>query len=179
LHGNAITNDQSISHDGLTFVIPAPQKSNLITGKQTGRWADLGTGPEEPVTMDVFNLSIEHGPHPKNATYTYFVFAGDDHSADIEILSNTPQLQAVRCQKLKLTGVAFWQPGKLEAGPTIEADQPCLVLVGEKRVSVSTPKNQPLTVNISFDGGSPITFDLPGGAMAGSTVSKEFGKVSR
>jgi hypothetical protein len=75
-----------------------------------------------------------------------------------------------------LIGIAFWKAGKLAApNQTIEVDQPCLVMVGEKKVCMSNPKNEALRVNVRFDGGSPITFDLPGGAMAGSTVVKEFG----
>jgi hypothetical protein len=122
--------------------------------------------------MNVFNLSIDHGPHPTNASYNYFVFAGEDHSSDIKIVSNTPALQAVAKGKLKLLGIAFWKEGKLETDASaVEVDQPCLVLVRDKQVSVSNPRNQPLTVHLIIDG-EAMTFDLPGGADAGSTATR-------
>jgi chondroitin AC lyase len=172
LHGDVSKTDHSVSHDGFTYVIPAPQHWNLTTGAQTGKWSDIGTGSSEPVTMNVFNLSIDHGPHPTNASYNYFVFAGEDHSSDIKIVSNTPALQAVAKGKLKLLGIAFWKEGKLETDASaVEVDQPCLVLVRDKQVSVSNPRNQPLTVHLIIDG-EAMTFDLPGGADAGSTATR-------
>ncbi len=175
LHGDVSNHDQTVSHDGFTYVIPAPQKILLATGPQTGKWSDLGTGPAEPVTMDVFNLSIDHGAHPRDASYNYFVFAGEDHSADVEVVSNTPDLQAVNHHKQKLLGAAFWKAGKLIAGDrTVEVDQPCLVMISPMRVCVSNPRNTEMRVNVTLDDGAPMVFDLPGGEMAGSTVVKEF-----
>jgi chondroitin AC lyase len=173
LHGDASKSDQSVSHDGLTYVIPAPQKWQLTSGAQTGKWSDLGTGSSDALTMNVFNLSIDHGPHPKDATYSYFVFAGEDDSGDIKVLSNSPTLQAVKNTKVKLLGIALWKAGKLEAeGRTIEADQPCLLLLHDKNVSISNPRNGALTVHAKIDG-KAMTVNLPGGPEAGSTVTQE------
>ncbi len=175
MHGDATKSDQSITHDGFTYVIPAPQKFKLTTGSQTGKWSDLGTGSPDPVKMNVFNLWIEHGPHPADAGYSYFVFAGPDHSEDYTILSNTADLQAVNCTKLKLLGVAFWKAGKLTAGDhSVSVDQPCLMMVGKSSLCVSNPKNQATRVNVSIDEGAPIVFELPD-AEKGGTVQKVFG----
>ena len=81
-------------------------------------------------------------------------------------------------RKLNLLGVAFWKAGKLDStgAKTIEADQPCLVMVQQladaMRVSVSNPRNQAMHVNITIDG-KKIPFHLPGDLMAGTTVTQE------
>ena len=179
LNGDVSKNDRSVSHDHFTYIIPGSQKFQLMTtGDRTGKWSDLGTGPSELMTRKVFNLWIDHGEHPKDASYVYFVLAGDSKEPGIDVLANTPEIQAVIERKSNLLGVAFWKAGKLDSSgaKTVEADQPCLVMVQQltdaMRVSVSNPRNQAMHVNITIDG-KTIPFDLPGDLMAGSTVTQE------
>jgi len=47
-------------------------------------------------------------------------------------------------------------------------------MVGRTKVCVSNPKNEALKVNVALDGGAPIAFDLPGGELGGSTMTKDF-----
>ena len=179
LNGNAVKSDRSISHDGFTYVVPAPQKLEMTAGPQTGSWADIGTGSDQPVTINTFKLWIDHGVGPKDASYTYFVFNGKDRSEEIGVFHNTPELQAVERRAQLMIAAAFWKPGKVDSAKlgSVEVDQPCLVLWqqldGRRRLSVSNPKNEAMTVKVTIDGETKVKLDLPGGLLAGSTVTKE------
>ena len=108
----------------------------------------------------------------------------------VEVLSNTPALQAVRHNRLKLLEAAFHQPGKLttSSGWTLSVDQPCLLLLQEAaegaQLSVSNPDNKPLSVHVAIDhaligpgcspaerGGTIVKIMLPDGEEAGRSVT--------
>ena len=106
-------------------------------------------------------------------------------------MSNSAALQAVSVPKLGLIGIVFWSAGRVESGrQTISVDQPCLLLIEERgkrlRVSVANPVNEPARVKVTVGrrvtgenaaraaAGTALTFDLPGGPAAGSTVIREF-----
>lgn len=186
-------------HDGVAYLLPAGQKFRVTHGAQTGRWSDIGVGSDKPVTEQVFSLWLDHGARPGDAEYVYVVIPGLSKAVaarrardtGVEILSNGAALQAVSAPKLGLVGVVFWSAGRLESGrQTISADQPCLLMVQERgkrlRVGVANPKNEALRLKVTIGrkltgenathtaAGTTITFDLPGGAMAGSTVVREF-----
>jgi chondroitin AC lyase len=171
-----------IHHANVGYVFLDQSAVRSTAGPQEGAWADIGTGSKDVVRKDVFNLWIDHGRHPKEATYAYCVFPGVAanqmqglaSSPGVQILANTSDAQAVRSEKLDLTALAFWKAGRVGA---IEVDQPCLLLVrkqtGKTTISVSNPENQPLTVNVQIEG-RETTFKLPEGPKAGSSVTIEF-----
>ena len=83
-----------------------------------------------------FEMHIEHGKNPSGASYAYAVlpYTTDEElrayakNPDVEILSNTPSLQAVRSKKIGVTGIIFWEAGSFGE---ITVDHPCIVTVGE------------------------------------------------
>ena len=87
--------------------------------------------------MPVFKLWIDHGAKPKAAAYEYAVVPGVEAVVfqawlarkSVEVLQNTPELQAVRHNESGVLGAAFYQPGRLNANPFVAVDQPCLVLI--------------------------------------------------
>ncbi len=93
-----------------------------------------------------FELGIAHGENPKDASYAYAVLPYvSDASAysdmpEIEIISNTKDIQAVRKPKLGISFYVFHSAGTCEE---IEASMPCIVAVksicGEYTVSVCDP----------------------------------------
>jgi chondroitin AC lyase len=186
-------------HDGVAYLFPAGQKFRVTHGAQTGRWSDIGVGSDKPVTEQVFSLWLDHGARPRGAAYVYVVMPGVSaeeaarraKNSGVEVLSNDPTLQAVRVPKLGLVGVVFWSAGRLESGrQTVGVDQPCLLMAQGRgrrlRVSVANPLNEPVRVRVMIGrkvagenavrtvAGTIITFDLPGGPAAGSTVVREF-----
>ena len=186
-------------HEEVAYLFPAGQKFLLTHGAQTGRWSDIGVGSDKPVTEQVFSLWLDHGARPGGAAYAYVVMPGVSaeeaarraKNSGVEVLSNNPTLQAVRVPKLGLVGVVFWSAGRVESGrQTVSVDQPCLLMAQRRgrrlRVSVANPLNEPARVKVTVGrkvtgeraaqtaSGKTVTFDLPGGPAAGSTVVREF-----
>jgi chondroitin AC lyase len=186
-----------VEHDSVTYAFPAGTPLRLKVGPQTGSWEAISPGSPAPITRDVFSLWIDHGKNPSGGSYEYVVLPGckgADAQAElgrVQVLSNTPALQAMRHNGLNLLEVAFRQPAKLSAGRgwEISVDQPCLLLCRETgqgvQMGLSNPENEPLVVTVTIDralagegcspagpGASSVRFVLPGGDQAGSTVTR-------
>jgi chondroitin AC lyase len=206
LHGQVISSTDADSkkmrwvwHDSIGYIFPASTVVHEKHETQTGTWADIGSGSDKPVSADVFSLWIDHGSHVQDGQYEYIVMPGTDanHTAresqnlPIQVIQNTPALQAVFHNNLNLLEAAFHQPGQLSVdGMTLMVDQPCLLLMkkdGAKlELSVSNPLNKPATINVklsqsvhgdgatSKDKGSNVKLQLPDGLMAGSSVVRQF-----
>ena len=175
MHGDATKSDQSITHDGFTYVIPAPQKFKLTTGSQTGKWSDLGTGSPDPVKMNVFNLWIEHGPHPADAGYSYFVFAGPDHSEDYTILSNTARPSGGELHQAQTARRRILESRQADRGRSFGLGRSALPDDGGQVELVRVESEEPGDARERLDRrGAPIVFDLPD-AEKGGTVQKAFG----
>ena len=171
-----------VYHDHVGYVFPRGARLSLSAGPQSGRWTDLGFGRSDLVTKQVFDLWIDHGHSPRNASYEYIVLPGATPkqvaqraaNTGLLVLSNTGDMQAVYSERLKLVEAAFRKAGTLATplGP-VEVDHSCLLMVspaagGGWKVSASNPENQPLTLHVSLKGKS-FTMELPMGEMAGST----------
>jgi chondroitin AC lyase len=179
-----------VYHNHVGYLFASDTKVNLSVGPQSGSWADIGAGPATPVTVPVFNLWIDHGRAPQDGTYQYTVFPNvtADETArransaafnlsDISVLSNTENVQAVYDKGLKLIEVAFRQMGELKTPlGQIEVDNSCLLLVRQTAagwsITASNPQNEPMTLNVAVKG-SQVTIQLPGGNLAGSSVTAE------
>ncbi len=153
-----------VHHDGVGYVFLSDAAVNLENETRKGSWKSINDfqRPDE-VSGDVFCLWIDHGKKPASKNYEYLVVPGiaardmDRYVAEaqIEVVSNTPELQAVRHRGLGITQIAFYRPGRLTAGAmSVASDKPCLLMVREMekkvRAAVSNPENQPLEVNLEF-----------------------------
>ena len=82
-------------------------------------------------------VRVEHGENPTNAGYAYAVIPYADKekleayskSPDVEIISNTSSLQAVRERNLGISGYVFYEAGRAES---VETDTPAIVMIGDK-----------------------------------------------
>lgn len=194
---HALTARGWVCHDGVGYLFPAGVKARIRHAPQTGSWTTIGASPPGTLTKDVFNIWIEHGPHPTNQSFSYFVYPNANvqgmwtrfQSNPIKILSNTAALQGALHTKIKLCGAAFYQPGTLAGGPSwnITVDRPCLLLLRDLaqgvQLAVANPANAPLVVNVDLDralsgpgcaplgqGRTRVNFALPDGAAAGRSV---------
>ncbi len=176
-----------VHHDGIGYIFPRypdpdnrnplapPPRVVVLARGQSGSWSDIAPGPGGRVTERVFTLAIDHGTHPANAAYAYIVLpdvAADEvarrsERLDIDILANTPELQAVYHRGLDILMAAFFKPGKLG---NLSVDQPCLLLFRAGKVTLANPLNKPLTVRVAF-GAMKRTVELPSGSSAGSSVT--------
>ncbi len=93
-------------------------------------------------------IFFDHGVNPTEDTYSYIILplASQEEgkayyeNPDVEILSNTKQIQAVRENKLGMTGIVFWEAVEFEG---ITPDFACTMLVKDtengKQIAVSDP----------------------------------------
>lgn len=174
-----------VYHDHVGYVFAPHTRLVVTAGPQTGAWSDIGTGSTAPLTEQVFNLWIDHGTAPTNGSYAYVVLpnvtpkqmAEKAKTADLRILENSRNTQAVYNRALKLAEIAFRRAGSLSTPlGRVTADHACLLLVRKTaegwKLSASNPENLPLTLHVTVKH-KRTEIQLPGGNFAGSTVSAD------
>lgn len=187
--GETLLNRETwVHHDGVGYVFPQPTDIALFADTRVGSWSLIGTGPSDEVRADVFDLRIDHGAGPIDASYAYVVLPGMSarqtsrraSSLGVDILSNTARMQACRHRGAGVTGMVFYEAGTVElAGlPRITVDRPCALLWRdlEDRVSLAAadPSHGVGTLTITVGEGMVLTYDLPEGLLAGRSVVEEF-----
>lgn len=108
-----------LRHASWGFVFPQAADISLELGPRTGAWSDIGDGPSEPVTKDVFLAALDHGEAPEAAAYAYAIVpdATTERLASLaaaptwQILQNTPRLQAVWRESAALLQAVFLDGG--------------------------------------------------------------------
>ena len=117
-----------------------------------------------------FELWFDHGVNPNQATYAYALLPGKTpeetqayaQNPDIEVLSNTNAVQAVRENTLGTTGIVFWRSGSLGE---VRTNQALTVMVQEQdgtyTIAVSDPsqKLQSAAVTLSRTDLTPVQTD--------------------
>lgn len=210
-HGNRQLDDVKwIYHDKIGYIFPQPATVNVSNQTEQGRWSDITDQKnisEEMVSKEVFMLWFDHGNHPSHASYQYIVVPDvsvqelQETAADnrnIEILSNTAEIQAVKHHKLGLCQIAFYKAGEVEIseGTRVRSDSQGMVMLklqGERidKMTVSDPSRKlskmKITVSNIYDAkgenfvtlpnseqnNTLILIDLPQDVYAGkSTVVK-------
>jgi chondroitin AC lyase len=123
-------------------------------------------------------------------------------AGEMRIVSNTGSCQAAayadRAEKKQVCQAVFYEPGTVSPWPglTLDVDNACLLRVSERsggavEITLANPLHGPLDLTVTahqrLDGGdaewsgaggvSRIRFSLPGGAEAGSAVTKSARKI--
>ena len=174
-----------VYHNHVGYVFGHGTKIALSAGPQTGLWTDFGFGPSQPVKLPVFNLWIEHGTSPQNASYQYTVLPGVTpeqvtsfaKQPGLRVLSNSESVQAVYSASQRLVEAAFRKAVPLVTPlGEIRVDHPCLLLVRKTasglKISASNPENQPLKLAVWVNRIQTV-IELPGGNLSGSSVTVE------
>ena len=120
-------------------------------------------------TNSFMELWLSHGVNPTGGAYSYVLLPSKTaeetsryaENPDIEILSNTAEIQAVREKTLGITGIVFRKAGTFR---NITADKPMIVMVREKdgqtAISASDPTHKldsaKITVNKAL---TPTEYD--------------------
>lgn len=124
-----------------------PEGGNLYA-----RWTDK--------QISFFELWFDHGINPNNSIYAYVLLPNKSveetalyaENPDVEVLINTPKIQAVRQNKLGITGIVFWEAGEFEG---ITVSHPMIIMVRdtdmgyELAVSDPTQKLKKATITIN------------------------------
>jgi len=154
------------------------QPANVWAGTQpqTGSWSTVYTaGKPTPVTKNIFSIWIDHPP--QSSTYAYTLLPGmtvekmQTYAAKppVEILSNTPDLQAIRDTATGLVEVLFYKPGDLKAqNLSISAKGPCAAIIRAGAINVADPTEKQLALTLTINGRTR-SIPPPHGEAAGST----------
>jgi chondroitin AC lyase len=188
--GQHVLNNVSwVLHDGIGYVFPSKANLVLKNEPQHGSWSSINAlQSKQPITENVFTLWLDHGVRPVDANYEYIIVPDVDaahlpgyiEKIPIRILANTVNIQAVMNERLGISEMVFYAPGRLTLTKGLEVDvnQPCMVMLEESgptaKLTVSSPEG-PLRVQvtISAPGKTKIaTFDLPGMEMSGTSQAK-------
>ncbi|MGH7997516.1 MAG: polysaccharide lyase family 8 super-sandwich domain-containing protein, partial [Opitutaceae bacterium] len=176
---------RAVLQDGIGYILLQRGGAVLSAGPQTGSWSELRKEgvSAAPVAEAVFSLWLDHGPHPKGASYAYALLPRTDR-AEVErfarapayrVLANRSALQAVFSQGDRILEAAFHAPGEvlIPGGPRVAVDAPCLVMVDlappVAKLCVSDPTEKLVSVRVAV-GGKRIAVRLPRGPRAGATA---------
>jgi chondroitin AC lyase len=197
-----------VHQDRVGYIFPQPTTVRLSNRTEAGRWSDITDQKnisDAVVAKKVFMLWLEHGESPQDASYQYVVVPDvtlsqlDKRSKTarkIEILANTPQIQAVEHTGLGIAQIAFYEAGGvgLSDGTEVRVDGPGMVLVKMREglvqeLSVSDPTRKHDTIKLTMPGvydasagafhmapsrnndSTTIVVTLPEGVYAGQSVT--------
>src|ERR1039458_4878267 len=127
-----------VYHNRVGYILGPDSRFVVSNGPQTGSWSDIGMGSNQPVTLPVFDLWIDHGDSPEGATYEYTLFPNATKYQVAErarlpkthVLANSEAIQAVYNMKLRLVEAAFRKPGSLTTPlGRIQVDHSCLLII--------------------------------------------------
>lgn len=193
--------------DRIGYIFPEPTRIHLSNQVERGRWSDITDQKnisEEIVQKEVFTLWFDHGKRPDHASYQYIVVPDvtlevlaktSDDNRGIEVLSNTPDLQAVKSSKLNLYQIAWYKAGAVDIGEgreiRMDSQGMAMLKIQGNRISeltVADPSRKLsriiLTVPGKYEGkgdgyftrptedgaSTMILVDLPQGVYAGKSV---------
>ncbi|WP_375446045.1 polysaccharide lyase family 8 super-sandwich domain-containing protein [uncultured Fibrella sp.] len=196
-----------VYQDKVGYIFPEPTTVNLSNGPQTGRWSDITDQKnisQEVVSKDVFALWFTHGNKPTNGTYQYIVVPNVSEqqlaessktNRSIYVLSNTPELQAVRNRQLEITQIAFYKAGTIDIdkGATIRMDSQGMAMLKMQNgklteLTLADPSRKLSQITVAVTGiykstgtnyrtqvdekrnSTLFTVDLPQGVYLGSSV---------
>ncbi len=164
LEGNAPGSD-------IGYYFPGGAKLDLLRETRSGAWKDIdNNGSDTVLERNYLSMAFNHGKQPQDADYAYVLLPNKDAAAteayaahpEIAIVSNTADVQAVKHAKLNLTGINFWNPGKLDA---VEVLQPASIMVkkqnNELQLAVSDPTQTQAKVRVAlgFEGLEELQLD--------------------
>ena len=203
-----LDNVEWVHQDNVGYVFPEGTTVNVLNQIQEGRWSDITDEKnisDEVVGEDVFMLWLDHGQIAMDAAYQYIVVPNvtekelDETSRsyrDIEVLSNTSDIQAVKHSGLGICQIACYKGGEVELAPDIRLrlDSQGMVMVkmeGQRIVelSVADPSRKLSRATITLTGiydsegddfvtissknenNTLVLVDLPRGVYAGKSVT--------
>jgi chondroitin AC lyase len=205
--GNRELNDVKwVYQDKIGYIMPEPATITISNQAEEGRWSDITDQKnisDEIVSKEVFMLGFNHGNSPENASYQYIVVPDISqeklmetcsNNRNIEILSNTSDIQAVKNNNLEICQIVFYKAGevKISDNSKIRMDSQGIAMLKMqgnriKELTVSDPSRKLSRINITVPeiynskGDNYVTIpnknntlilvDLPQGVFAGKSVT--------
>ncbi|MCE5179983.1 MAG: polysaccharide lyase beta-sandwich domain-containing protein [Porphyromonadaceae bacterium] len=164
---NNYDNVDWVFHDGIGYLFPQKTSVGLKNDSVTGSWWNLSkqtSTDKSPVTKDIFKLWIDHGKRPSDELYAYIVVPATTpekmrqlrSESHIDILMNSPEIQAVKNKDLEITQAVFYRGGEITIHENLQlsSDNQGIVMVKMKEgrlaeISVSDPSRELERFNLS------------------------------
>ena len=160
------TSPEWILHNKIGYLFPNGGDLFVSNQPQTGSWYDINhTAPKDSVQKDVFTICLDHGEQPSDETYAYIIVPGMQTADEvkkyqkkknIEILSNTENLQAVRSNKSDLLQMIFYCAGEFTYKDlTVKVDKACALMVkikgqNEMKLHIADPGQTQSNITIDI-----------------------------
>jgi chondroitin AC lyase len=178
------------------------QNEHVFVGatEQKGSWSRIHvTSSSKEVQKKIFNLWVDHGSKPREASYAYMILPIESEkelnnfaiNPPVRILKNTSRTQAIQFTNSKLTQMIFYQADTLKfENFTVSVNAACLLMFqqvhGLLKVTISVPPELPHNVDLFINGHykgkdciynnqedhTKVTFTLPGSTFAGQSESR-------
>ncbi|SOE22426.1 chondroitin AC lyase [Spirosomataceae bacterium TFI 002] len=165
----SLDNVKWVLQDNIAYVLPQKSTLNISNQTESGTWAsitDEKNVSNEIVKEEVFNIGFDHGNRPKDGSYAYVVIPGvterkllENVDRNIEILSNTKEIQAVKNTALEVTQVVFYTASMLQIDnkTSLSIDSPGIVMLKSqkgklKEIHVSDPTRTLSHLSITLTG---------------------------
>ncbi len=212
-----------VYQDKIGYIFPEPTTINISNQTETGRWSDITDQKnisKELVSEEVFKLWFNHGDKmnetdihgkrkmEKSPGYQYIVVPDiseqklaetSANNRNIEILSNTSDLQGVKNSKLGIVQLAFYKAGEVEIGngQKVKMDSQGMAMLKMegnkvKELTVADPSRNLSRILITLpsiytkvgegficfannkDNNTMVIVDLPQGVYLGKSVTIKF-----
>ncbi|MCI8520275.1 MAG: hypothetical protein HFE50_02140, partial [Clostridia bacterium] len=191
-----------ILHNGIGYITNAETEVSVEERENKYEVINLGAAyKDQSEKKTVFEIGINHGKKPENASYEYTtVFNADETKMDgivkkntVKVLRNDDKVQAVYDSENKITQAIIWKMDKIEipGGLTVDTNKKCALIIkelpnGEIEITASNPTNEPkdlqLVVNKKLkedgvnvvkenDSSTRIKFRLNEGVYGGSSTT--------
>lgn len=196
-----------VFQDGVGYVFPKSDSVYIKNMATTGSWWNISkqsSTSKEKVTMDVFKLWMNHGVKASDKVYEYIVVPATSieklenqySKRNIEILSNTPELQVVKNKALGIVELVFYKSEEINLSEKVKlsSDSPGIIMVklaGDQilEISANDPNRELRKMHLSISSKietenenfksvwnekervSEVTIDLPQGNFAGNSVT--------
>ena len=195
-----------VYHDGVAYFFPKPVKVNVSNQPASGSWYKINhqsDSPKNTISRNIFKLWLDHSPQPQKAAYQYIVIPSITERGlsaclshcEIEIITNSPNIQAVRHTGLNIYQVIFYHLGGIQLSDKLKLTvaSPAIVMIktqGDRvqEITVSDPSRKQDKLHLSVTsqihqagknykaiwnqqtGSTDITIDLPQTVYAGKSV---------
>jgi chondroitin AC lyase len=181
-----MSNVSWIHHSGFVYITMPfyPTNLNIELKEVSGNWRSVShSQPEKKVTENVFTYFIDHG-HVTEQGYNGYVIAYAPTVADAQAIAAKPQWRVMRnnehCQGVYFKDgtamVAFYSgnsPITYENKLSLEASEPCLVLIEDNRIFVSSVDATTKKIRVKWNNRAfSVTTSPLGNAVEGQTLDE-------
>lgn len=162
---------------------------SVQVGQKTGDWSKIGTSTQPPTTVHLFAAWIPHQDLASPISYTVFPgttadnFNGKQAQLKLRTIQNDVHISAVIDEVHETMMVVFWDAAggsvifEAHGQVTLTANGNAAVIYRHKtgEITVSDPSQSLSSLQLTLrhhDDAKTMDFALPGGGLAGSSVTK-------